>query len=275
MDLYHCRLPPHDHESVRWAVAMHAMSHVFRTRQRVLKDNERLARAAASAQETDADVDELPELRDQGFTRPKMLVLVPFRNAGKAWVDKLVALSACEQVEQKARFTREFTLPEGVLDKLADPSAAQRYPEDHRHTFAGNIDDNFKLGIKVTRKTLKLYGAFFESDVVLASPLGLRLLIEKEKEADYLSSIEVVIADQMDVMLMQNWEHVKVRTPRRLPKLTCSLCWSTLARSRARRTTRTSPASSPGTSTARRASCGRACCSRRSTRPSSATCMAR
>lgn len=179
------------------------MSHIAKTRQRILKDNERLAHAAAS------DSDELPELRDQGFTRPKVLILAPQRNSAKAWVDNLVALSGAQQVEQKSRFTREYSLPPGTVDKLADPAFASKYPEDHRVTFAGNIDDNFRLGIKATRKTLKLYSPFFESDVIVASPLGLRLLIEKEKDADYLSSIEVLVADQLDVMLMQNWDHVK------------------------------------------------------------------
>ena len=34
---------------------------------------------------------------------------------------------------------------------------------------------------------------------------------EKSHEYDFLSSIEVIIADQTDVFLMQNWEHVQVR----------------------------------------------------------------
>lgn len=207
MDVWHSRVELHEHAALRAVIAMHAMSHVARTRQRILKDNERLAKAAARAQADDDD--ELPELRDQGFTRPKVLVLAPFRHSAQLWMDALVACAACEQVEQKSRFQKEFSLPDGTIDKLADPAMAERYPEDHRATFQGNIDDNFKLGIKLTRKTLKLYSAFYDSDVLLASPLGLRLLLEKDRDADYLSSIEVLVVDQMDVMLMQNWEHVR------------------------------------------------------------------
>lgn len=180
LDVWEAHLSLDRHDDVRSVLAMHAMSHVARTRQRILKDNERLAKAAAAAK-ADGHDDELPELRDQGFTRPKVLLLVPFRNTAKAWVERLIALSACDQVEQKARFFSEFSLPPNAVDKLADPELASRYPEDHRKTFRGNIDDNFKLGVKLTRKTLKMYGAFFESDIIVASPLGLRLLMEKEQ----------------------------------------------------------------------------------------------
>ena len=205
-DFWHSRVAIQDHDLLRQVCAMHAMSHIAKTRQRILKNNEKLAKAAAA--HTDDD-DELPEFRDQGFTRPKVLLVVPFRHTAKVWVDMLMSYAGCEQVEQKTRFHKEFSLPPGSFDKLADPEFAHRYPDDHRHTFQGNIDDNFKLGIKLTRKTLKLYSPFYESDVIVASPLGLRLLIEKEHEHDYLSSMEVVMVDQMDVMLMQNWDHVR------------------------------------------------------------------
>jgi hypothetical protein len=40
------------------------------------------------------------------------------------------------------------------VDKLAvaDPGT---YPRDHAETFKGNVDDNFKVGIKLTRKSAK------------------------------------------------------------------------------------------------------------------------
>ena len=196
-----------DRPQYRQVLAMHAMSHIAKTRRRVLKNNEKLAKLADNG--ASADTDDL-DLRDQGFTRPKVLVLLPFRNSALEWVDLLTKFSLCSQVDNKSRFAKEYNLPEGAVDKLADPTVAAKYPEDHIANFAGNIDDSFKLGLKVTRKSLKLFSGFYDSDVIVASPLGLRLGIEKDGgDSDFLSSLEMVIVDQTDVISMQNWEHLE------------------------------------------------------------------
>jgi U3 small nucleolar RNA-associated protein 25 len=168
---------------------------LHRTRTRVLKNNEVLAHANGTISE---DV----ETRDQGFTRPKVLILVPFRNSASKWLDLLTTLSLASSVENRSRFDADFALPEGTADKLAGADAASKYPADHIATFAGNIDDSFRVGLKITRKTIKCYSEFYQSDIIIASPLGLRVSIEKEKDADFLSSLEV--------LTMQNWEHVQV-----------------------------------------------------------------
>lgn len=196
-----------DRAQYREVTAMHAMSHIAKTRRRVLKNNEKLAKIAASS--SSADQDDL-DLRDQGFTRPKVLILLPFRNSALEWVDLLTKFSLCSQIDNKSRFNKEYNLPEGAVDKLADPTVAAKYPEDHIANFAGNIDDSFKLGLKVTRKSLKLFSGFYDSDVIVASPLGLRLGIEKDHgDSDFLSSIEMVVVDQTEVISMQNWEHLE------------------------------------------------------------------
>lgn len=57
---------------------------------------------------------------------------------------------------------------------------------------------------------MKLYSEFFHSDIILASPLGLKLAVESNRELnyDFLSSIEIILAHQCDVMLMQNPDHL-------------------------------------------------------------------
>ncbi|KND02358.1 rRNA-binding ribosome biosynthesis protein UTP25 [Spizellomyces punctatus DAOM BR117] len=183
-------------KQLRHLYALHTINHVYKTRDRVLKNNARL-----KAETVDT------EIRDQGFTRPKVLILTPFRNTAMEVVKMLIALSGTTQQDNKKRFFDEFGIaPE---DDRMDP----RKPEDHKQTFAGNIDDCFRVGIKFARKQLKLFAPFYSSDVILASPLGLRMVIgaegDKKRDFDFLSAIEVVILDQTDVFLMQNWDHVQ------------------------------------------------------------------
>lgn len=79
-----------------------------------------------------------------------------------------------------ARFQKEFGVSEGVVDKFAS-AEADAYPRDHVETFEGNSDDDFRVGLKLTRKSVRLFTEFYGSDIIIASPLGLRMSIEKEK----------------------------------------------------------------------------------------------
>jgi len=84
------------------------------------------------------------------------------------------------QIENQSRFLSEYGLPPGAVDKLATANAGA-YPRDHIETFKGNVDDSFRVGIKLTRKSVKVFSEFYGSDIIIASPLGLRQSIQKEK----------------------------------------------------------------------------------------------
>jgi len=199
VDLYYPSRCYSNGEELRFVYCLHAVNHVLKTRSRVLAHNAKLR----------SRTDNVPEqYRDQGLTRPKVLILLPFRHAALCVANMIAHLLSSEQqsIMNKARFESEY----GGVD---EPSVMGKKPEDFEATFKGNIDDNFRIGISVTKKSVKLYTKFLSSDIIIASPVGIRAVIEPAEkgdtnDADFLSSVEMVIVDQADVLFMQNWDHV-------------------------------------------------------------------
>lgn len=159
------------------------------------------------------------EYKDQGFTTPTIAVLLPTKNSAFLFVEALWKTMKPIQINNKNRFISDF-------GSFNDQNLDEK-PIDYRILFSGNTDDNFRLGIKIGIKndscSMKLFEDFYQSDIILASPLGLRTFLtasfsntqdnqemitnQAKRKADFLSSIELCIFDQMDMISMQNMDH--------------------------------------------------------------------
>ncbi|XP_043111390.1 U3 small nucleolar RNA-associated protein 25 homolog [Puntigrus tetrazona] len=187
-------------KEARSAYCLHVLNHVLKANTRVIGNN-------AKMKET-KDINE--EFRDQGITRPKVLILVPFRDGALQVVQTFITLlepkGKIMDVSNKKKFKDEYG------DGSGERPPKLHRPDDYHAVFSGNVDDHFRIGVSIMKRSMRLYSPFYSSDIIIASPLGLRTVLgadgEKKRDFDFLSSIELLVVDQADVFLMQNWEHL-------------------------------------------------------------------
>ncbi|KAA8496510.1 U3 small nucleolar RNA-associated protein 25 [Porphyridium purpureum] len=238
--------------TVRQLCAGHILSHLERSLVRTKRNSAKLKQALDEARLLEEKknnsvsfshgehIEHVEEddgaLKDQGFTRPRVLFLTSMRNNAYDLVNAFISLCypdpdlAEKRVRNISRFRGEFL--EGGHDVVPRSDGDDSLAE-HEYRFRGNIDDDFKLGIAYSHSGVKLFADFYESDCIVASPLGLVRLFEsagskgaihgkatklQEKGgavtessksiSDFLSSIEVCIVDDTETLLMQNWEYV-------------------------------------------------------------------
>lgn len=158
----------------------------LRTRSRIIAHNDKLKQ-----NKSNPDI----EYRDQGLTRPKVLIIVPFRKCALKIVNIIISLLMRkneEFVSNKKRFFDAFgpsgdendadeeeNKNEDDNNKKEDENKKEK-PEDFNLLFSGNVEDHFKIGLSVSKKSLKLYTEFYSSDIIIASPLGLKTVIGSE-----------------------------------------------------------------------------------------------
>lgn len=209
-DLYYSQRNLKNGEQIRFIYCLHSLNHVLKTRAKVLNHNSKLAKMAAADPKSTVIVPDI--YRDQGLFRTKVLIIAPFRDSALKIVNNFIALlypqteSGGAQIMHYKRFLDEFG-----GESLHFPKKNPK-PEDYEQTFAGNSDDTFRIGVSFTRKCMRLYTDFYSSDVLIVSPLGLRMIVgapgDKERDYDFLASIELLILDQADVFMAQNWDHL-------------------------------------------------------------------
>ncbi|CCW69810.1 unnamed protein product [Phytomonas sp. Hart1] len=160
--------------------------------------------AAKGALEEVDDNDEL-ELRDRGFGKTRILIMLPMRNQAYRYVHTIVRIlgadpACCPKLDN---FTSDFS----EIEEAVDPTFKRR-PKDYQRQFEGNVDDSFCVGLRMETDRVQVYAHPLNSDIIICSPLGLRRRLEKSGDVMVsLSSIEICLVDEAHVLLEQNWDH--------------------------------------------------------------------
>ncbi|EEA07742.1 uncharacterized protein CMU_006650 [Cryptosporidium muris RN66] len=204
-------------------VMLHISNHISCIRKLVLSNNSVLKKYIKNNESSfkgiTHNIDHLGDdnLRDQGFHRCRILILSPFRGTAKRCVDILIKLlPQGKRAKYLDRFNKEFGDPE--LESQNDEAEKVGIVRDdplYRYLFVNsNHDDDYRVGIQVSKSGILFYSPFDQSDIILASPLGLRRIIGTRGESDtkreygFLSSVEICLIYGADIILMQNWEHL-------------------------------------------------------------------
>jgi U3 small nucleolar RNA-associated protein 25 len=243
-----------DGNEVTQIVSCHLLNHVITSRNLVHGNTKKLAAIDAMNENDDDKLND--QGRDQGYTRPLVLVLLPTRGTCHAYIHALLQQVGMDSSEmgKMNRFEAEYGPPppeEEDHEAAASAEAARVEMEHYRRRVLAqkgaewlelfgdqvNTDDDFKIGISINPKKkkrkanengnevdyesgalnhasncdIRLYTDFYKSDIIFASPLGLKMLLsseDKDNDYDYLSSIEICYVALADVLLMQNYDHV-------------------------------------------------------------------
>ncbi|KAG7338122.1 UTP25, U3 small nucleolar RNA-associated SSU processome protein 25 [Nitzschia inconspicua] len=266
---------------------LHILNHVLTKQQIIKRNNQRegLSETKEVQQQqhsatttttniTDGDDDDsismdTDMLRDQGFTRPAVLVLLPTRGTCHEFISTMVRLLGTElDPTVHERFQADYgelvdddnddddnhnntnssknaTAEKEIRRKQVLKQKGREWNQLFGET--ANQDDDFKIGITISSNnnkkkkkqnknhsnqnqpqspiSVRLYADFFKSDIIVASPLGLKMVLTnhdddedaadnnddgkgRSSNIDFLSSIEICLLQHSDVMLMQNWDHV-------------------------------------------------------------------
>ncbi|CAD2109249.1 hypothetical protein YYG_02543 [Plasmodium vinckei petteri] len=241
---------------IRLLNSIHCLNHLKKRRKRKLYIKKKIEKLEKTQQVEKENIQLNDDLCDESFSKPKILILCAFRYICKEYVDLLINMLSLIEVKNKNRFINEYDITPEEKKNLKDMYIKKKQSFDYINLYRGNSDDCFRLGIKLfeNEKKIQLYSPFYDSDILICSPLGLEIIIKEYKENedktnniyneddnysddyeingtensakktnkkkkkvntnnnkkkklyeyDFLSSIEVLVIDQIDIILMQN-----------------------------------------------------------------------
>lgn len=134
------------------------------------------------------------QLKDQGFTSPRVLIIVPYKKHARLIVDEIISIiknGNWKGSKNKKKFKEEYSE-------------------------ADSMNDCFRIGVSFNyfENKIKFYSSFEEADLIIASPLGVKLTKnsdgnKQEKIYDFLSSIEILLVDFAEIFTFQNISYLE------------------------------------------------------------------
>lgn len=251
-------------------LSLHVVNHVLTSRTRVQRHNRRIKELSNKSNDNDKDEveeEDSDKHRDQGYTRPKVLILLPTKGVCWDFVQCMISLLGdSASVDNIDRFNVEYgpldsdnnsdedDEEEDVNKKRRRKTVLKQKGHEWNELFGDTInsDDDFKIGLSLTPRVVKqngdkkkskkvtgevtskegegssssgvnvkLFADFYHCDIILASPIGLKMATtndeddgnndedeDEQADTDFLSSIDICLVTRSDVLLMQNWDHV-------------------------------------------------------------------
>eukprot|EP01080_Neovahlkampfia_damariscottae_P008125 gene8125-12585_t len=187
-DFYYPYRTIENEASIIEAYTLHAVNHLLKVKRYEWNNDSK------------AESNENYEVKDKSFTPQKILILVPFRHTAYIIVEIMMRLiPKLKSIRKKEAFEMTFTDNEASMGGK---------PLWYQQIFKGNIDDSFCLGLQLHNGQFEIMTKYFESDILIATPLGIQKENNNDRMTRMLSSVELCIVDQADVIQMQNWEHM-------------------------------------------------------------------
>lgn len=132
-----------------------------------------------------------------GFTKPKVLVVLPYKKHCLVFVNQLVSVlfekGWGHGIGKKKKFREEFTEEKAMEDFFMMGISMK-------------ISSNIEGKNSNTIKTIDLFSSVAESDIIITSPIGLS---QSKIEKCFLSSIEILLMDYCEDFIYQNLSFIE------------------------------------------------------------------
>ena len=87
--------------------------------------------------------------------------MLPYRSMAKLVVDEIIRLITPPGGRMEVGYRKRFEKEYGADAEMEKKKKLQKRPADFKRMFAGNSDENFRIGVSFLTKAVRLYAPFY------------------------------------------------------------------------------------------------------------------